>query len=506
MATISEERPPAPPKPPALPRLFVWLLCLAALIGFFFLLRPLHPPLAAALGGAPFKTAEAARAAELGTLLLRLRSLLGLGGFLAVAFGIGRLRRPRHSVIWRTVAWGLALEFIFALLVLDTAPGRYFFSAVNAGVNDLIGFAGQGARFVFGNLVNNNVPVGTPLGSPTMGPIPSPTGFANVGAFFAFNVLPTIVFFSALSTLLYHTGIMQWIVQGVAWAMQRSMKTSGAETLCAAANIFLGQTEAPLMVKPFIAGATKSELMAMMTAGFANIASGVLAAYVGMLHGFYPDIAGHLLAASMISAPGSLVVAKIILPESEPAETASGVRFKIEKLDVNAVDATARGALDGMHLSLNVGAMLIAFIAVIALLNAVIGGVGGWVGLPGLSFEKLLGWIATPFAWMMGISWHDAVAVGPLLGIKTALNEFVAYLQMSQTLATHPNFVTPRAAILTTYALCGFANFSSVAMQIGGISGMAPTRRADLARLGLLAMVGGTISSFIAACIVGILL
>ena len=389
-------------------------------------------------------------------------------------------------------------------MVLDTVPGRLFFDAVNSGVTALLGFATQGASFVFGDLVGNNVPVGTPLGP--NGPIVAPTAYAHTGAFFAFTVLPTIVFFSALSALLYHSGIMQWVIQSVAWVMQKSMRTSGMETLSAAANIFLGQTEAPLIVKPFVATATRSELMAILVAGFANIASGVMAAYVAMLKGYYPDIAGHLLAASIISAPSSLVVAKLLLPESEKAETAAGVKFHIERVDANAIDATARGALEGLQLSLNVGAVLIAFIAVIALINSVIGWTGQRFGIHGLSFEEILGWISTPVCWLMGISWHDALRVGPLLGVKTALNEFVAYLQMAQLLAANGNFVTPRTLIMTAYALCGFANFSSVAIQIGGISGMAPTRRGDLARLGLTAMIGGAISSLMAACMVGILL
>ncbi len=299
---------------------------------------------------------------------------------------------------------------------------------------------------------------------------------------------------------------MQWIVQQVAKLMRWTMKTSGMETVAVTANIFVGQTEAPLMVKPYLATATKSELMAVMVAGFANIASGVLAAYAGMLGPFFPDAGGHLLAASIISAPSSLAIAKLLLPESEESQTSGDVKLKIESKDANAIDATARGSIDGLHLALNVGAVLIVFIAMIAFINAVLGWCGGKVGHPGLSLEVILGWIATPFAWLAGMPWHDARQVGPLLGIKTALNEFVAYLQLAQTLGKTPNFISPRSAVLTIYALCGFANFSSVAIQVGGISGMAPGRRHDLAKIALTAMWGGAISSMISACVVGVLL
>ncbi|MBV9865140.1 MAG: hypothetical protein JO316_07295 [Abitibacteriaceae bacterium] len=439
--------------------------------------------------------------------LQRLQSLFGLAIFTLITFAIGQTRRPRLRVAWHTVGWGIVLQFAFAILVLHTPMGRWFFEEVNNGVVALLGFAEKGASFVFGNLVKNNVPVGTAAGDDKlMGPLGASPNYANTGAFFAFNVLPTIIFFSSLSTLLYHSGIMQYVVGSLAWIMQRSMRTSGAETLSAAANIFLGQTEAPLLVKPFIANATRSELMAIMVGGFANIASGVLAAYVGMLKGFVPDIAGHLLAASIISAPCSLVIAKLLLPEAEQAETAGGVEFHIERTDANAVDAAARGALEGMHLSLNVGAMLIAFIALVALLNSLIGALGAALGYPNLSFELLLGYVMAPFAWLMGVSWHDALPIGSLLGVKTVLNEFVAYLNLSTMLGQHRGVLETRSVIITAYALCGFANFSSVAIQIGGISGMAPERRGDLSRLGLIAMLGGTLSSFMTACVVGVLL
>jgi CNT family concentrative nucleoside transporter len=454
--------------------------------------------------GPPFTSETAARAAESGSWLLRGRSLLGLFVFAAVAFGVGQIRSRGQRTPLRLVLWGFAIQFVFAFLLLDTAPGKLGFAAVSKAVAALLDYTKQGASFVFGDLANgNNIPVGIPVGDALNGDISHPAAYAHVGGYFAFYVLPTIVFFCALTALFYYSGVMQKIIQGIAWVMQRSMGTSGAETLAAATNIFVGQTEAPLMVKPFLANATNSELMAIMTAGFANIASGVLAAYAAMLGGFFPDAAGHLLAASLLSAPSSLIVAKLIFPETKTPETAGTVKITVDRTDVNAIDALTRGALEGLQLALNVGAVLIAMIA---LLNALIGWAGHFFGYPKLSFQQILGWIATPFAWMTGMPWHDAEQIGPLLGIKTAVNEFVAYLQMSQMLGANPHFVTPRSAVIAIYALCGFANFSSVAMQVGGISGMAPNRRSDLARLGLIAMFGGALSSLMAACVVGILL
>jgi concentrative nucleoside transporter, CNT family len=333
----------------------------------------------------------------------------------------------------------------------------------------------------------------------------TPGMVARTGAFFAFNVLPTIIFFSSLMSLLYHLGIMQLLVRGVAWVMQRTMGTSGAETLSAAGNIFVGQTEAPLLVKPFVARMTNSELMAVMTGGFATVAGGVLAAFVGMLVMYFPDIAGHLIAASVMSAPAALVVAKIMVPEDGEPETATGLGVDLERRYVNSIDAAAGGAAEGLHLALNVGAMLLAFIALIAMLNAGIGWVGGFAGLPDLSLEGILGAILAPLAWMMGVTWADASTVASLMGVKTVVNEFVAYLQLSALLGGEVS-LEPRSVIIATYALSGFANFSSIAIQIGGIGGIAPQRRQDLSRLGLRAMVAGSLAAFMTATIAGMLL
>jgi concentrative nucleoside transporter, CNT family len=443
----------------------------------------------------------------------RLVSLIGI----AVLLGFGVLLSVNRALIpWRLVVWGLGLQFAFALLILKTPVGEAFFSWINGVIVALLGFTEEGARFLFGNLVVNNVPVGT--GQPGMAPMEPIVGtVANTGAFFAFNVLPTIVFFSSLMTMLYYFGVMQVVVKGFAWIMVRTMRTSGAETLSAAGNIFLGQTEAPLLIKPYIAKMTMSELMAVMTGGFATVAGGVMAAYVGLLIFYFPDIAGHLMAASVMSAPAALVFAKMIWPETEEPATRGQLRVEVEKVDANVIDAAARGAGEGLHLAFNVGAMLLAFIALIALFNALIGWVGGvtqlttvfqnigWLaaGQP-LSLEVMLGWILAPLAWVMGVPWSDAPAIGTLLGIKTVVNEFVGYLQLSALLAGDTP-LSPRSVVIATYALCGFANFSSIAIQIGGIGGIAPSRRSDLARIGLRAMIAGTLAAFMTATIAGIL-
>ncbi|MBR9989250.1 MAG: NupC/NupG family nucleoside CNT transporter [Gemmatimonadetes bacterium] len=422
----------------------------------------------------------------------------------------------RAMIPWRVVVWGLGLQIMFALLILKTPAGEAFFTWINTIIVSLLGFTEAGARFLFGNLVVNNIPVGT--GEPGPGPFaPTAGSVANTGAFFAFNVLPTIVFFSSLMTMLYYIGIMQVAVKGMAWVMMRTMKTSGAETLSAAGNIFLGQTEAPLLIKPYVAGMTMSELMAVMTGGFATVAGGVMAAFVGMLIVYFPDIAGHLMAASVMSAPAALVFAKIIWPETEEPATRGTLKVQVEKVDANVIDAAARGAGEGLHLAMNVGAMLLAFIALIALINALLGWFGdvtnitgffqgiGWLA-PAQPFnlDAILGWLFAPLAWLMGVPWADAPAIGTLLGIKTAVNEFVAYLQLSAMLSGGTE-LSPRSVVIATYALCGFANFSSIAIQIGGIGGIAPSRRSDLARIGLRAMIAGSLAAFMTATIAGIL-
>jgi concentrative nucleoside transporter, CNT family len=420
-----------------------------------------------------------------------------------IAWGLSVNRR---AVRWRIVGWGIALQLLFALIILRSPPGRQIFESLNDLFTALIGFTVEGASFIFGNLVFNNVPVGPGgEGFPPMEPIGPVTAWASTGAFFAFQVLPTIIFFSSLMTLLYYLGVMQLVVRGFAWIMVRTMGTSGSESLSAAGNVFVGQTEAPLLVKPFVKTMTMSELHAVMTGGFATVAGGVMAAYVGMLIAFFPDIAGHLIAASVMSAPAALAVSKIMYPETEESVTRGSIRIEMERPDANAIDAAARGASEGLYLALNVGAMLLAFIALLALLNGVLGYLGGWIGYPALSIQLFLGWLGAPLAWLMGTPWQDAVAVGVLIGEKTALNEFVAYLHLAQMLQEGQE-LSARAVVIATYALAGFANFSSIAIQIGGIGGLAPERRSDLSRLGLRAMVGGTLAAFMTASVVGMLI
>ena len=447
------------------------------------------------------EVARQARADANGTPIQKATSALGILVFIALAWAMSVHKR---RVDWRLVAWGLALQFIFALLILKTPWGAAFFDAANDAFNALMGYTVEGAKFLFGNLVFNNIPVGGGgTGFPAMEPIGTTTGWAGAGAYFAFNVLPTIIFFSSLMTLLYHMGVMQAVVKAFAWVMMRTMKISGAESLSTAGNIFLGQTEAPLLVKPFIGTMTKSEMHCVMVGGFGTVAGGVLAAYVGFLVAYFPDIAGHLISASVMAAPACILVSKIMYPETEEPVTAGNVKIKLEKVDANVIDAAARGASEGLSLALNVGAMLIAFIALVALLNGILSGTAALGGMD-LTIQKLLGWVFAPFAWLMGVPNQDVLAVGTLLGEKTALNEFVAYAHLGGMLQEGAG-LQPRSVVLATYALCGFANFSSIAIQIGGIGGMAPERRGDLSRLGLRAMIAGTLANFMTACVVGIL-
>ncbi len=459
------------------------------------------------VGGTPAQVAGPVRTlrvprGDLGTPLAdRARSLVGLVLLTALAWV---LSVDRRKIPWRVVLWGMGLQLLAAFVVLKTPLGERAFDLLNDAVVALLGYTMDGARFVFGNLVGDNVPVG--IGEVGQGSFQAASHqVAQTGASFAFSVLPTIIFFSSLMTLLYHVGVMQKIVRGVAWVMQRTMRTSGAETLSAAGNIFVGMTEAPLLIKPLVAGMTRSELMAVMTAGFATVAGGVMAAYVGMLLRYFPDIAGHLMAASVMSAPAALVVAKLMVPEDGQPQTSGTLEIHVDRPDANLIGAAARGASDGLQLALNVGAMLLAFIALIYMVNGFLGWVGGLLGLGSVTLEGILGWLLAPLAWLMGVSWHDAPTVGSLLGIKTVLNEFYAYLRLSNILSGETT-LQPRSIIIVTYALSGFANFGSIAIQLGGIGGIAPSRKDDLARLGLRAMVGGAIAAFMTATVAGMLL
>ena len=456
--------------------------------------------LAAARGGLDLPIAE------------RLIGVIGIVTMLSIAW---LMSYDRKRINWKLVASGIGLQTVFGVIVLKTEYGRLVFQKIGDLITNLLGFQEQGARFVFGNLVQSSVPVtGDGVTAGTV---------AQTGAYFAFNVLPTIIFFSALMSVMYYLGIMQLIVKGLATLMQRTLGTSGAETLSASGNIFLGQTEAPLLIKPFVAKMTRSELNTVMVGGFATVAGGVLAAYVGMLSGYFPGIAAHLLAASVMNAPAGLAISKIILPETEIPETAAGVKavatevdrppnvggwrarlLTSDSADNSVIEAAANGAGQGVQLAINVAAMLMAFVALVAMLNAMLGWGGALVGFDGLSLQSILGFLLRPLAWVMGVPWADTAYVGSLIGLKTTLNEFVAYAQFASDLGG-TQVLQPRSAIILTYALLGFANFSSIAIQIGGIGGLAPERRKDIAALGLRAMVAGNLAAFTSASLAGML-
>jgi concentrative nucleoside transporter, CNT family len=417
--------------------------------------------------------------------------LFGLASLIAIAWLFSNNKR---NVDWRLVATGLALQLVFAVFVLMTPWGAALFGGLSQLFVKLLGFTSQGAQFIFGDLARID-------------------GFGFV---FAFQVLPTIIFFASLMAVLYHLGVMQAIVRGMAWVITKVMRVSGAETLSVCANAFIGQTEAPLVVKPYIAKMTKSELLTLMVGGMATIAGGVLGAYVLMLGGGDPAqqaiFAKHLITASIMAAPATLVIAKILVPETGQPLTLGTVRVEIEQNTANVIDAAASGAGDGLRLALNVGAMLLAFIALIALINAPltwfgeVSGLAGWLGRP-TDLAALLGIVLAPIAWLIGVPWADAQVVGGLIGTKVVLNEFVAYANLGEILAGNVAGVTlsPQATLIATYALCGFANFSSIAIQIGGIGGLAPERRSELARFGLLAVLGGSIATLMTATIAGVI-
>ena len=418
--------------------------------------------------------------------------LFGLFGLLCL-IGIAWLFSNNKSrVNWTLVATGVALQIAFATLVLLVPGGQDAFQWLSDVFVKVLGFVAAGSNFVFGGLMD----------------IP------KYGFIFAFQVLPTIIFFAALMSVLYHLGVMQAVVRVMALAITKVMKVSGAETTSVCASVFIGQTEAPLTVRPYIGRMTESELLTMMIGGMAHIAGGVLAAYVLMLGG--PDLAAqgfyakHLLAASIMAAPATLVIAKILVPEVGEPLTRGTVRMEVEKTTSNIIDAAAAGAGDGLKLALNIGAMLLAFIALIAMVNAPltwlgeVTGIAAQLGKP-TDLANLFGYILSPIAWLIGVPWSDANTVGSLIGQKVVINEFVAYLQLAEILKPGGVELTKQGALVATYALCGFANFSSIAIQIGGIGGLAPERRSDLARLGLRAVLGGSIATFMTATIAGVL-
>jgi concentrative nucleoside transporter, CNT family len=386
----------------------------------------------------------------------------------------------RRAIDVRMVAWGLGLQVVFALVVLRTAVGQELFALLGRGITKLLGFAFVGAAFVFG-----------PLGdSSQWATITQALGPAAAGLPVAFQVAPTIIFVAALSAILYYFGVMQIVVRLFAVLMRRVMRASGAESLNVAASIFMSQTEAPLMIRPYLPEMTQSELLTVMTSGMAHISAGLMAVYI-----LFGAEARHLLTSIIMTAPGSIMMAKMLMPETGMPRTMGTVQLEVARTDVNVIDAAARGTIEGLHLALNVLAILISFIALVALVNALL-------GLAHLSLQQLFGWAFAPAAWTMGVPWRDAPAIGNLLGTRMVLNEFVAYSQLGPLKA----MLDPRSFTIATFALCGFANFGSIGIQIGGIGALAPNRRHDLARLGLRAMFAGTLANFMTASIVGFLL
>jgi CNT family concentrative nucleoside transporter len=415
-------------------------------------------------------------------MLERLTSALGVIVFLGLAFALCP-RNRRRRVRARTVLGGLALLLAIALLVLKT-PLTALFSLANTGVASLLGFTRQGAQFVFGGLVSD------------------PKSF---GYIFAFQVLPTIVFFSALMSLFYYLRVMPFIIAHFGRLLTRALGVSGAESFSTVADVFVGQTEAPLVIRPYLAKMTSSELNACMVAGYATTAGGVLAAYVAMLGPQIPGLAGHLIACSVMSAPASLVIAKLMLPEIEQTETAGAVAVALPRSSENALDALTTGTGDGLKLAANVAGMLIVFLALTALVDALLGAIGRPFGIA-LGLERVLSIAFAPLAWLLGVPNAEVGKLAGLLGQKTLFNEFIAYSRLSQMLAEDPQWLSERGRLIASYALCGFANFGSVGIQIGGYSALAPERRGDISRLALRAMWGGLLTTCLVAAVAGVLL
>ena len=404
-------------------------------------------------------------------------SLLGILGLFTLLSIALLLSENRLAINIKTVLYGLIFQLIFALFILKTPFGAPIFSFLDKSINVLIGFSSSGSDFLFKSYIDG-------------------VGFHPGLINFAFSTLPTIIFFSSLVAVLYHFGILQAIIKFIARRMQLTLGTSGSETLSVAGNIFLGQTESPLMVRPFVSKMTKSELMAVMTGGFATVSGGVLAIYVSWLTDIQ-GIAGHLLAASVMSAPAALVVAKIICPETEKSQTMGDVNVNIEQTNINAMEALSNGATDGLKLAANIAAMLIAFISFVAMVNY-------FLSFGGTSMEEIFGIIFRPLAWTMGVPWNEAQLVGMLMGKKIVLTELIAYGDLQNLI--RDGMISERSAIISTYALCGFSNFASIGIQLGGIGAMAPERKKDLAKLVTKAMFGGAIASWLTATIAGLLL
>ena len=427
---------------------------------------------ATAADSTPTQLAPTERASG-SSLANRLSGVVGLVAIIGIGFA---LSRDRRRIRWRTVAWGLGLQVVFAIFVLRVPAGQALFRRLGELVTALLHYSYAGSEFVFGE-----------LGKPN----------SSLGVIFAFQILPAIIFVSALFAIMYYLGIMQVIVRAFAAVMSRVMGASGAESLNVAASIFMGQTEAPLTIRPFLPRMTRSELMTVMTSGMAHISGSIMAAYIA-----FGIEARHLLTAVIMTAPGTILMAKLMEPETETPETYGNVKLAVPKTDVNVVDAAARGTTEGLHLMLNVIAMLVSFIALVALLNGGFGAVHSWLPWFPPDLQTVLGWIFQPVAFLMGVPWHDSGTIGGLLGTRMVLNEFIAYAQLGPM----RDALDPRSFTIASFALAGFANFGSVGIQLGGIGALAPERKGDLARLGFRAMIAGTLANFLSATIAGILL
>ena len=408
-------------------------------------------------------------------------AFLGLFVFTAIAYA---LSTNRKAVNWKTIAWAFGLQVIFAVLILKTSVGIAVFDWLNDVVLKVLAFQQAGAEMVFGNLAKSD----------------------SLGYIFAFQVLPTIIFFSALISLLYYLGIMQWVVYAFAVIIGKTCKLSGAESLSAAANIFVGQTEAPLLIKPYVEKMTKSELMCVMTGGMATVAGGVMMAYVTMLKDTVPGIAGHLIAASMMGAPAGVMFSKLLVPETEKPVTSGNLKIAYKDPSANVLEAISNGTTTGVSLAINVAGMLVAFTALIALCNGALEWITGLFLTKALSMQQLFAYIFSPLTWLMGVNAGDVLTASQLVGEKTVLNEFIAYANFSNILNGHTVELTMRTKVILSYALCGFANFSSIGIQIGGIGSLAPSRRGDLSRLGFRALLAGLFSSCTRAILAGILI
>ena len=429
----------------------------------------------AIVAGAIGLAVVAALASQMG--VVKAQPFVGAVVILGIAYAFST---NRHAIDLRTVAWGLTLQVVFALIVLKTGVGQRVFATLGDWITRLLSFAFVGDAFVFG-------PLGDAAQWRTMTQGLGP-GASSLPV--AFLVAPTIIFVAALFAILYYLGVMQLVVQLFAVAMHRVMRASGAESLNVAASIFMGQTEAPLTIRPYLPEMTQSELMTVMTSGMAHISGGIMAAYI-----LFGVEAKHLLTAVIMTAPGTIMMAKMFVPETEVPKTMGAVKLQVMQNDVNMIDAAARGTSEGLHLALNVLAMLISFIALVALVNALL-------GIAGLSLQQIFGWVFAPVAWAMGVPWHDAPTIGNLLGTRMVLNEFIAYSQLGPMKGT----LDPKSFTIATFALCGFANLGSIGIQIGGIGALAPNRRHDLARLGIRAMLAGTLANFMTAAIAGLVL